>query len=69
MLPAPPSLRLLRSSLGSDRCVTLFDDGFTIRLFVGPDSVELAAQLVGEAWAAPEVDLRACPWDALPPKE
>jgi protein transport protein SEC24 len=63
--PAP--LRLLRSSLAPTG-VTLFDDGLSLRIFFGGETVGRAAmaELITEPWAAPEVDIRACPWDAMP---
>ena len=63
--PAP--LRLLRSSLAPSG-VTLFDDGLALRLFFGPETVgrPAMAELITEPWAHPDVDVRACPWDAMP---
>jgi protein transport protein SEC24 len=65
MHPAP--VRLLRSSLPANG-VTLFDDGLCLRIFFGADTVNtpLMADLLSAPWAAPEVDIRSCPWDAIP---
>ncbi len=67
LIKHPPPLRLLRSSLAPG-AVTLFDDGLSLRVFFGSETVGRAAmaELITEPWAAPEVDVRACPWDAMP---
>ncbi len=65
LLPLPPTLRLLRSSIDSPDGATLVDDGLSVRIFFGVSSSRCAS-LVSEPWAAPGVDLRACPWDAVP---
>ena len=67
MIRHPAPLRLLRSSL-VPACVTLFDDGLSLRIFFGSETVgrPAMAELITEPWAQPEVDVRACPWDAMP---
>jgi hypothetical protein len=54
LLPLPPALRLLKSSLASEGA-TLFDDGLSLRIFFGAEAAALVAELASPPWAAPEV--------------
>ncbi len=58
----PRPVRLLKVACSTG--VTLFDDGQSLRIYFSCEPA-LMAQLISEPWAAPEVDIRSCPWGEI----